>query len=384
MTQRRRLLAGALLAALWPACAAADPAPAPATAPVCAAWPQWQAFDRHFVSQGGRVLDPSEDITTSEGQAYAMFFALVANDVPRFASLLRWTEDNLAGGDLTARLPAWRWGKRDDGSYGVQDANAASDADLWMAYTLGEAARLWNRPAYGALAALLAARIGREESAVLGTLGAVMLPGPQGYRMAGGTVRLNPSYLPLPLLRRMAQLYPETLWRSMPGVALEVIVRASPRGWAPNWVAVVPPARFAPDPVQGGVGSFDAIRTYMWAGMLDAGDPARALLVKTFAPMAAHVQQHGTPPERAGSRDGVADGVGPAGFSAALLPLLAAAGRDQALAQQRQRVQARAPFERADNYYEQALTLFGQGWDEKRFRFARDGRLIVAWPCDVR
>jgi endo-1,4-beta-D-glucanase Y len=170
----------------------------------------------------------------------------------------------------------------------------------------------------------------------------------------------------------------------MPGVALEVIVRASPRGWVPDWVAVVPPARFAQDPVQGGAGSYDAIRTYMWAGMLDAGDPARALLVKTFAPMVAHVQRHGTPPERAGSRDGALDGVGPAGFSAALLPLLAAAGAGQALVQQRQRVQARAPFERSDNYYEQALALFGQGWDDKRFRFARDGRLIVGWPCGAR
>ena len=40
-----------------------------------------------------------------------MFFALVANDRARFDKLLSWTEANLAGGDLTQRLPAWSWGK---------------------------------------------------------------------------------------------------------------------------------------------------------------------------------------------------------------------------------------------------------------------------------
>ena len=125
------------------------------------AWPAWDAFKAQIINEGGRVVsdDDGGGQTYSEGQSYALFFALVANDRPMFDKLLRWTENNLCEGDMTARLPAWLWGRRPDGSWGVIDSNAASDADLWIAYALGEAGRLWNERSYRALSALLAARV---------------------------------------------------------------------------------------------------------------------------------------------------------------------------------------------------------------------------------
>ncbi|MEK9939779.1 MAG: glycosyl hydrolase family 8, partial [Methylotenera sp.] len=78
-------------------------------------------------------------MTTSEGQAYALFFALVANDQPQFERLLQWTQLNLAQGNLATNLPAWHWGQKADGSWGVIDGNSASDADIWIVYTLLEA-----------------------------------------------------------------------------------------------------------------------------------------------------------------------------------------------------------------------------------------------------
>ncbi len=93
-----------------------------------------------MIDSQGRVIDHSaQDRTTSEGQSYAMFFALVDNDRIRFDKLLNWTEVNLAGGDLTQRLPAWSWGKSPDGSWKILDQNPAADADLWIAYSLLEA-----------------------------------------------------------------------------------------------------------------------------------------------------------------------------------------------------------------------------------------------------
>ena len=75
-------------------------------------WPLWESYTRSALDSTGRIVDHSAgDRTTSEGQAYGMFFALVANDHARFVKLLSWTQDNLAGGDLAARLPAWSWGK---------------------------------------------------------------------------------------------------------------------------------------------------------------------------------------------------------------------------------------------------------------------------------
>jgi endoglucanase len=66
---------------------------------------------------------------------------------PTFDRLLHWTQANLAGGDLQTHLPAWLWGKQ---GRPVEDSrpNSASDADVWMAYALIEAGRLWNVPVY--------------------------------------------------------------------------------------------------------------------------------------------------------------------------------------------------------------------------------------------
>ena len=62
---------------------------------------------------------------------------------------------------------------------------------------------------------------------------------------------------------------------------------------------------------------------------------------------------------------GKAQGKGPVGFSAAMLPFLQ--NRD-AQAVQRQRVADNFPG--SDAYYNYVLTLFGQGWDQHRFRFS--------------
>lgn len=59
-------------------------------------WPAWEQFKQDYMSEGGRVIDPSDarKITTSEGQSYGLFFALVANDRKAFDQLLAWTRDN--------------------------------------------------------------------------------------------------------------------------------------------------------------------------------------------------------------------------------------------------------------------------------------------------
>ena len=154
LLRRRTVLqasAGAALVSWLPSAQAQQAAPGA----IRSAWAAWDSFKAQFISEGGRVI--SEDAeggqTYSEGQAYALFFALVANDRPAFDKIFRWTENNLCNGDMTARLPAWLWGRRQDGTWGVIDSNAASDSDLWIAYALGEAGRVWDERSYRALAA---------------------------------------------------------------------------------------------------------------------------------------------------------------------------------------------------------------------------------------
>lgn len=349
-------------------------------------WPDWDRFKTRFMNEGGRIVDRGSERShsTSEGQSYGLFFALVAKDQASFELILKWTEANLANNDLTARLPAWLWGRRDDGTWGILDDNAASDSDLWIVYALSEAGRLWQEPRYLAIAELLAARILREETEILPNIGRTLLPGPKGFKPKSGVWRLNPSYLPIQLLRRMATLYPKSEWKKLAPGALELLVRSAPRGFAPEWALYQTEGGFQPDTQTQAMGSYNAIRVYLWAGMLAPDEPARRILLQAYAPMIKHIVTEGTPPREVNTRTGTSEGVGSAGFSAALLPILAAAKEDTALRQQALRITALAPHTRDDNYYDQVLTLFGRGWHDGRFRFSRDGRLqancLVAPP----
>jgi endo-1,4-beta-D-glucanase Y len=359
----------------------------------CADWPAWRAFQEQFVADSGRVIDPASARahTVSEAQGYALFFALVAGDRAGFERILRWTEDNLAGGDLALRLPAWLWGRRDDGSYGVIDDNSAADADLWLAYALGEAGRLWRVRRYKALSSLLVERVLREETAVLPGLGRTLLPGARGFAGADGRWRLNPSYGPLFLMRWLAtrdrDFGADARWGELLASSVRLLSECAPRGLVPDWASYrsgVPgadaaAAGFERDSLSAAdrVGSYDAVRAYLWLGLTSSADPARAALLRHLAPMADLVERRGAPPESVDVLAGSAQGEGPPGFSAALLPFLDALARTAAAQAQQERLQARRPS--PDAYYDRALALFGLGWRDRRFSFAADGSVVPAW-----
>ncbi|AHM71400.1 cellulose synthase complex periplasmic endoglucanase BcsZ [Yersinia hibernica] len=342
-------------------------------------WPAWQQFKQYYISEGGRVIDPSNprQITTSEGQSYGLFFALVADDRETFDRLLAWTENNLSAGDLTARLPAWLWGQHREHRWDIIDPNSASDADLWIAYSLLEAGRLWDSRQYQTMGTLLLQRIAKEEVVNIPGLGKMLLPGKIGFS-DNGHWRLNPSYLPPQLLTRFAALAGP--WKEMVDVNQRLWLETAPHGFSPDWVVWQEEKGWQPDETQPNVGSYDAIRTYLWAGMLPNDSPQKAALIQRFQPMAEVTQQQGVPPEKADTLTGKTSGNGPVGFSAALLPFLASGPAPldkQVLSEQQKRVQDSPPG--ANAYYSAVLTLFGQGWAQKRYSFNRQGELQPSW-----
>lgn len=359
------------------AAASAATASANGSASSCG-WPAWEAFRNRFMQSDGRIIDFSaNDHSTSEGQAYGLFFALVANDRAAFDLILNWARTNLAGGDLTARLMAWHWGKRPDGSWGVLDANAASDADLWLAYTLYQAAHVWRDGALRASAELLQARIEKELIIQIPGIGPVLLPGPQGFALKSGGWKLNPSYLPLQVLYGLQREAPRGPWQALAKTTLAMFDAITPQLLVADWVAIRPQQGFVLDTEVGATGSYDAIRSYLWAGMLPGADPARSRLLSRMRGMLPLLEKHGVPPHRVHTGNGsLSDGAGPLGFSAALLPFLAASGAQQLLETQRKRISAGGGLPAI--YYEQALGLFALGFLEKRFHFARDGKLVLS------
>lgn len=345
-------------------------------------WPAWDVFAQRFVQSDGRVIDLTFDRkSTSEGQSYGLFFALVANDRARFDTLLSWTGDNLAGGRLGETLPAWLWGLRADGSWGVKDGNSASDADLWLAYTLLEAARLWNAPAYAKTGRSLLEQVRLREVANAGPAGPVLLPGAVGFVLDKGRHRINPSYLPGFLFRYLAVTDPQGPWQSIWDGYLRMAPQIFSAGVAPDNLVIDAAGGVLADTEAAPSASYDGIRVYLWAGM---SGPGSAGLVRLLAPYAALTRATGVPPEKVDPRTGRAlkSDYSPVGFSGALLPFLSVLGDAPGLAQQTERVQASLRLGAsgaATHYYDQALILFGKGWLDGRYRFDEQGRLQPAW-----
>ena len=345
-------------------------------------WPEWNDFVGRFVQADGRVIDLTfERKSTSEGQSYGLFFALVANQRAQFDTFLRWTSDNLAAGQLGDRLPAWLWGLRADGKWGVKDENSASDADLWIAYTLLEAARLWNAPHYADTGRKLLDLIRRHEIAQAGSAGPVLLPGAIGFTLDKGRFWLNPSYLPDFMFRYLATTDPKGPWQSVWDGYMRMAPRIFSAGVAPDMFVVDSTGKVMPDTQREPSGSYDAIRVYLWAGMSGRSSQEMVRMLSTYAEL---IRKFGTPPEKVNPLTGVATkfDYSPIGFSGAVLPFLSALDDKPSLEKQRDRVRAaalRAKRGEATNYYDQVLILFGKGWLDGQYRFDDQGRLQPKW-----
>ncbi|MCP1446030.1 endoglucanase [Pseudomonas sp. GGS8] len=357
------------------------------------AWPLWTQYSQQFIQADGRVLNSSlkAQHSTSEGQSYAMFFALVANDQPLFDKLWRWTISNMASGQIDKHLPGWLWGQGDDHKWAIQDANSATDADLWFAYVLLEAARLWHRPDYQSDAEHLLANIASHQTVTLPGFGRMLLPGPEGFIMSDHLWRLNPSYLPIPVLRRLTKEAPAGPWKEITENTARLLHEVSHNGFIADWVGYRGTAAkkglFVTDPVAGPLGSYDAIRVYLWAGMTAKTDPLAAPILASLNGMAMATASTGVPPEKVQVSNGSTQGVGPFGFSAALIPYFQAKGQPWLAELQQHRVeqsleQAQDPLNKQTaqlRYYDYMLSLFALGWTENRYQFLDDGTLQLPW-----
>jgi endoglucanase len=311
-----------------------------------------------------------------------MFFALVANDRSRFEGLLRWTEKNLAAGDLSAHLPAWLWGRGPNNRWGVLDSNPAADADLWMAYTLLEAGKAWNEPRFSSLGAALAKRIAAEETAQISGFGTVLLSAPKGFQR-GDSYRLNASYVPLQLVIRFGREFPDGPWNQIAAQIPALVSAAAPHGFAMDWTEVKTGGAFAPSPL----GSYDAIRVYLWAGLLDSGTQGRDGILKALPGMQRYLHGNAVPPAKVKQDGSIEDPKGPVGFSAALVPYLSALGDKDPENQQMSRVRSELNsktglYGNPARYYDQNLTMFALGWNERQFWFDSQGNLKLRWKHD--
>jgi endoglucanase len=360
-------------------------------------WPLWEAFNSRFVDAQGRVVDHSHgDRTTSLAQAYALFFALVGDDRAAFDSLLNWTRTNMAQGDLAAHLPGRLWQKGADGEWQLQDTNSAPDADVWMAYTLMEAGRLWSAPAYTTTGRAMMAQIADSEVANLPGFGPLLMPGPNSFQHEQ-TWLINPSSMPLFLFQRFAAVDPSGPWQQIAANIPRMIELSARHGYAMDWVAYVPGDGFFPALNPAAInnesdtpgGSEDAIRVYLWAGMISGSGNLRAQVLNSLPGMSVYLADHDAPPERVSDQGIPLPQDGPVGFSAALLPYLRAFPNlarfdpretsQQTVRMAKMRNPLTGLYGKEMAYDDQVFALFSTGYLGDRFRFGSGGELIVKW-----
>ncbi|BBD67085.1 endoglucanase Y [Nostoc commune NIES-4072] len=206
----------------------------------------WDSYRQRFIQSDGRVIDyEASDRSTSEGQAYALLRAVLINDPTTFALTLNWSENNLqrqVGGKRTDSLWAWKWGRKEDGNWGVIDSNFASDGDIDAITALILASRRWHQPEYLKLAKLKLQDLWNL-STISKTQGKrYLLPGPvAAFVPNASTVYLNPSYFAPYAFRIFAQVDPQHDWLSLVDSSYQVLedsAKLSSVGLPSDWVAL--------------------------------------------------------------------------------------------------------------------------------------------------
>ena len=101
----------------------------------------WGFYVENYITREGQVIDPANGgVTTSEGQAYAMWRAALVKDKMTFDLVWKFTEENLQARRDDA-LFAW---KAKAEPFEVTDYTVATDADVDIAYSLLLAGELWG------------------------------------------------------------------------------------------------------------------------------------------------------------------------------------------------------------------------------------------------
>jgi len=172
----------------------------------------WNTYKKNFLQNDGRVIDfKNADITHTEGIGYALYFSYAFHDQKSFKLIHQWYHNNIKFN--VHKLPGWKWGKADDGTWKMLDKNSASDANLWIAHALLLMYERHNNRAYKDEALMLLNAIKTYQiKSVDGQI--FLLPGEKGFENKE-TLTLNLSYLALETFKHFQAYDPDPIWQSL-------------------------------------------------------------------------------------------------------------------------------------------------------------------------
>jgi endoglucanase len=207
----------------------------------------WAFYKSNHMDNTQRVVSNNYGGTISEGQSYALARALFHNDAVTFDRVVRWTVGNM--GRPHDALIGWKWGKKADGTYGLQDDNNATDADEDIAYYLLQAASRWKKPEYLTRAKAMINDIWLTNVVRLddrlpnGKTQAKYYINPgtwEGFK-SNGYLTLDPSYFAAYIYRAFAKVDTAHPWQKLADNVIPTLTacaKLTATGLPPNWCGV--------------------------------------------------------------------------------------------------------------------------------------------------
>lgn len=205
----------------------------------------WEIYKINYLEPDTfRTLDKQKNnITTSEGQSYAMLRAVWVDDKDIFDKSWKWTQDNMERPD---HLFSWLFGERPDGTYGIlteqNGQNTATDADTDIALALIFASARWNEASYLESAQTILSAVWENEIVMIGEK--PYLVSNNVEKNAPQTVVVNPSYFAPYAYRIFAKIDPEHPWMKVVDTSYDILKRsieepldkATSAGLPPDWI----------------------------------------------------------------------------------------------------------------------------------------------------
>jgi endoglucanase len=181
--------------------------------------------------------------------------------------------------------------------------------------------------------------------------------------------------MPLQILQCFEKTFDNKQWSKLLDSSYQFILASSPEGFSPDWI------EFDFDKgLQFGqnIGSYNAIRVYLWGGMLNSEAKFNVQLKTHLQPMVNFfIQNHFVPTEiNVVSLD--YKGQGDMGFLASILPLVHTSKNKKSVDLLLSLIDEKKIIAQ-NNYYQHALSLFALGWYHQKYRFLANGCLQVPW-----
>ena len=173
----------------------------------------WQDFKHKFIQEDGRVIDPhNSSITHTESIGYALYFAYKMDDKVIFKKIYNWSQKNLLKNDFD--LPGWKWGEDTQKKcWCMLDLTSASDANLWIAYSLALMYEKTGYYPYKEDSENLIKAIKKHQ--IISINNEIFLLPWEKNLLNKKNIKLNPSYLLFEIFEYLAKYDKDIIWKKL-------------------------------------------------------------------------------------------------------------------------------------------------------------------------